>query len=378
MAKKFLIEDIKIGMKFSAPLFTKDNNLVLERKVEIKESIYNRFVRWGIKELYTDGDLMEAEAEVKKVEVDNEIKVEPGKKEYVSIYNSILNIYEDFIKKISDSDKFEKVTLDNIVNYILKLVLTYKNEIISFMSIPNKKFDYLVIHGVNTTIIALIGGIELKLSESDLRLLGYATLLHDIGMQKIPKEILNKANKLSDEEFNAIKAHPITTYKFLSKIGILSQPVLDAILQHHEQFDGNGYPRKISGDKINIFAKIISIADTFQAQIASRVYKKSKTGYLAMKSVLAEAKNKFDPQILRAFLFTLSIYPPGTLLQLNNNAVVTVVSVNPDAPLRPKIRILIDELGDKLTEPVVKDLKEESSLFIVNVLNKDDFQKEIQ
>jgi len=376
MAKKFLIEDIKVGMKFSAPLYTNDNNLVLESKVEIKESIYNRFIRWGIKELYTDGELLgtEPEKEIKKKK-DKEPDAET--KEYIFLYHNALNIYEDFLKTVTESEKFDKKVLDSINENIFKLVNEYKNEIISFMALENKKYDYLVIHGVNTTIIAIIGGKELKLGELDLKQLSYACLLHDIGMQKIPKTILNKTGKLSDEEFNIIKSHPITIYKQLSKVGILSQSVLDAILQHHEQYDGNGYPRKINGEKINIFAKIISVADTFQAQIASRVYRKSKTGYLAMKSVLAEAKNRFDPAVLRAFLLTLSIYPPGSLLQLNNNAIVTVVSVNTDAPLRPKVRILIDEFGDKITEPVILDLKEEAELYIVNVLNKDDFQKDI-
>ena len=94
-----------------------------------------------------------------------------------------------------------------------------------------------------------------------------------------------------------------------------------------------------------------------------------------MKSVLAEAQNRFDPKVLRAFLTTLSIYPPGTLLQLNNNSIGTVVSINSDAPLRPKVRIIVDEFGDKITDNVIKDLKVESNLFIVNVLNKDEYQK---
>ena len=180
-------------------------------------------------------------------------------------------------------------------------------------------------------ILALIGGMQLKLDDKKIKLLGISCLIHDIGMLKVPKNILNKKEKLTTEEYNTIKAHPVTIYKQLSNAGIFNQDVLDAILQHHEQFDGNGYPRKLKGEKINLYAKIIAIADTFEAQITRKVYRKAKTGYMAMKSVLAEAQNRFDPKVLRAFLTTLSIYPPGTLLQLNNNSIGTVVSINTDA-----------------------------------------------
>ncbi len=373
MAKKILIDELKIGMKFSAPLYTNDNNIVLESGVTIKEQIYNRFVRWGIKELYTDGKLIENEENIKKA--DNISDESYFKKNYIEIYNGTLSFYEDFVEGVIKNKNFNKDLLNEIIIDILELVTKFKNDIISYMALENDKYDYLITHAINTTILAIIGGLQLKLEEKKINDLGISALLHDVGMLTIPKEILNKKEKLTKEEFNIIKAHPITTYKQLSNTNIFNQEVLDAILQHHEQFDGNGYPRKLKENKINLFAKIISIADTFEAQITRRVYRETKTGYMAMKSVLAEAKNKFDPNVLRAFLTTLSIYPPGTLLQLNNNSICTVVSINSDAPLRPKIRIIVDEFGDKITNNVTKDLKEESELFIVNVLNKDEYKK---
>lgn len=373
MAKKILIEDLKIGMKFSAPLFTNDNNVVLESGVIIKDQIYNRFVRWGIKELYTEGELIPGEDDIKKTENSSEESI--SKKNYIEIYNRSLSAYEGFIEDVIKNKSYNKDLLNEVIIDILDLVARYKNDIISYMALENDKYDYLITHAINTAVLAIIGGYELKLDEKKIKDLGIAALLHDLGMLNIPKEILNKKDKLLKEEYNIIKAHPITTYKQLSTLNIFNQEILDAILQHHEQFDGNGYPRKLKENKINLFAKIIAIADTFEAQITRRVYRETKTGYLAMKSVLAEAKNKFDPHVLRAFLTTLSIYPPGTLLQLNNNSICTVVSINSDAPLRPKVRIIVDEFGDKITNNLIKDLKEESELFIVNVLNKDEYKK---
>ncbi|HQJ06384.1 MAG TPA: HD-GYP domain-containing protein, partial [Spirochaetota bacterium] len=219
------------------------------------------------------------------------------------------------------------------------------------------------------------GGDELKLQDKQLRELAIAGLLHDIGMLKIPQTILDKEEKLTEDEMNQIRTHPILSYKFVNDKNIFGKDVLDPIIQHHEQYDGNGYPRKLSGDKIHIYAKIISIADAFEAQISERSYRKSKTGYSAMKEVLSESQNRFDPKVLKAFLSILSIYPPGTLVQLNNNSIGTVTAVNPQAPLRPKIKLLLDELGEKPKSPVVIDLKSSLNVFISRVLDKEEYKK---
>jgi HD-GYP domain-containing protein (c-di-GMP phosphodiesterase class II) len=295
--------------------------------------------------------------------------------EYVIIYEKCLVLLEEFIDNYQKNNLFDKEKLEIIIKKMFELVEGFKNDIIAYMGVENDSYDFLTTHSVNSAIIALIGGYQLKLDKAQLRHLGMAGLLHDIGMMKIPKNILNKTGKLSDEEYKIIKSHPITAFKEMNAAGIFNQVVLDAVLQHQEQFDGNGYPRKLKGINISLYAKILAISDTFEAQISPRAYRKSKTSYMAMKSVLAEAQNKFDPKVLRAFLTTLSIYPPGTLLQMNDNSVGTVISINPEAPLRPQIKIIIDEFGEKMTTDLFKDLKDESELFIVKVLNKEEYQK---
>lgn len=295
--------------------------------------------------------------------------------EYVKLYNLSLALYENFLTNFIKADDFDKPRLDMLTDKLVELVNLYKNDIISYMAIEVETYDFFVTHTINSTIIAIIGAKQLNLSEEELKILGIAGLLHDIGMLKIPKDILNKSEKLTEDEYNTIKSHPIIAYKQMNKSELFTQDILDAVLQHQEQYDGNGYPRRLKADKINIYAKILAISDTFEAQISFRTYRKSKTGYLAMKSVLAEAQNKFDPKVLRAFLTTLSIYPPGTLVQLSDNSIGAVSSVNPDAPLRPKVKIIVDEFGDKIIENIIKDLKNDEDLFIVHVLNKEEYKK---
>ncbi len=371
MQKKIPIEELKIGMIFSMPLYTKDNNSLIPAGVPLKEADYNRLVRWGVKELLTDGELIGEEKNIeKKAE-----KIIESTPEYIRLYNECLFLFADFVDFYIKKDSFKKDKLEQILKIIFDLINEYKNDIISHMAVEKEDYDFLIIHSINSTIIALIGAEQLSIDKKDINHLGMAGLLHDVGMLKVPDNILNKTEKLDQEEYNIIKSHPIVAYKQMSKIGIFNQVVLDAVLQHQEQFDGNGYPRKLKGDNIGLFAKILAVADTFEAQISPRAYRKATTGYLAMKSVLAEAQNKFDPKILRAFLTTLSIYPPGTVLQLNDNSIGIVISVNPDAPLRPNIRIIIDRFGEKISDDNLKDLRQETELFIIRVLNKEEYEK---
>ncbi len=372
MTKKIPIEEIKIGMVFSKPLYTGEYNTLIPALVPIKESDYNRLIRWGVKELLTEGELVE-ESKPDRDDIDLTEK-NINIPEYVNNYYACLNMFSDVAETYIKTGEFEKNKLEDIIDKILDLVKNHKNDFLSYMGIENEEFGFIIIHSINSTIISIIGQEQLKLDPRQLRSLAMAGLLHDIGMLKIPQAILNKTNKLTDEEYNLIKSHPIIAYKDMNRGSIFNQSILDAVLQHQEQYDGNGYPRKLKGEKLGLFAKILAVADTFEAQISPRAYRKSKTGYMAMKSVLAEAKNKFDPDVLRSFLTTLSIYPPGTVLQLNNNSICTVISVNSNAPLRPVVRVIIDEFGEKIEENITKDLKEEQDLFIVRVLNKDEYQ----
>jgi len=379
MRRKIAIEDLQIGMVFSKPLYTSENNALIPAGVALKEADYNRLVRWGIKELYTEGELVEVQDEYLDDSIISELSddetINLHNVEYMNNYTSCLSFFEQFIETYLSKEEFDKPKLEEIIKKLLELIENYKNDIISYMGVEKEEYDFLITHSINSTIIALIGGIQLKLDKSQLRHLGMAGLLHDIGMLKIPKVILNKKGKLNDEEYNLIKSHPITAFKEMNRAGIFNQVVLDAVLQHQEQFDGNGYPRKLKGDKIGLYARILAIADSFEAQISPRAYRESTTSYMAMKTVLAEAHNKFDPKVLRAFLTTLSIYPPGTLLQLNDNSISTVMSINPDAPLRPNVKIVIDSFGEKIKDKIVKNLKEESELFIVRVLNRNEYNK---
>lgn len=291
------------------------------------------------------------------------------------IYNFALKEYDFFVGKYLKNEIVGANIFYRIVNYLKTIVEKNKNSVLSYIFLNTENYNYQIYHSINSTIIALTGGMELKLDKDNLNDLGIAGLLHDIGMLKIPEHILTKEEKLTDEEYALIKTHPITSFKYVEENFSFNENILEAILQHHEQQDGKGYPKRTRGEKINLLSKIISISDAFESQISRRSYRRSKSGYMAMREVLSSNNNMFDTEVLKAFLRSLSIYPPGTLVQLNNNAIGVVVQVNNEFPLRPKIKMLVDEFGDVTVKEIIKDLNIDLNLFITRVVNKNDYVK---
>ncbi|HYW83169.1 MAG TPA: HD domain-containing phosphohydrolase, partial [Spirochaetia bacterium] len=138
---------------------------------------------------------------------------------------------------------------------------------------------------------------------------------------------------------------------------------------HHERWDGQGYPRKLKGEDINLAARIVAVADSYIAMINNRPHRNSMIGYSAMKNVLSDNGRHFDPKILKVFLESMGIYPIGSIVQLNNSAIGRVVQTHSEAPLRPTVELIIDEYGNKLGEREVIDLLAKKGTFIVKAVD---------
>jgi HD-GYP domain-containing protein (c-di-GMP phosphodiesterase class II) len=196
-------------------------------------------------------------------------------------------------------------------------------------------------------------------------------------MLRLPKEILDKKGGLSDAEFQRMQAHPLYTHKIVSREMLYPEEVGVIALQHHERWDGEGYPRHISGAAIDMGARIVSVADAFEAMVSHKPYRSPMMGYQAIKNLLSDNSRRFDPDVLKAFIQTMGIYPIGSIILLNNGCLGRVTEVHSDAPLRPKIRVLVDEFGKvfKQDEGDMVDLLIEKSLFIAKAVDPKEIAK---
>jgi len=198
--------------------------------------------------------------------------------------------------------------------------------------------EYTYRHSVDVGTMAAILAKALGESDSFVKDITVVGLLHDIGKEEIPNEILNKPGKLTATEFELIKTHPVRGYRLLAKSPDLTEEMRQAILNHHENIDGSGYPRNLSGDQIGKMAQIISIVDVYDALVTARPYKRAYAPAEAIE-IMFTMSNKFNLKYFKAFLTIVNIYPNGSTIKLSNGEEGVVVRQNKAYPLRPVIKI---------------------------------------
>jgi HD-GYP domain-containing protein (c-di-GMP phosphodiesterase class II) len=199
--------------------------------------------------------------------------------------------------------------------------------------------DYQVSHTVNSLILSVIMGDYLKFSDDQLADLAVAALLHEAGMLHIPPDVYLTDKPLTREERKAIVTHPILGFNILKSLNF-PQNIRLAVLEHHERENGSGYPQRLTGDKISLYAKIIAVACSFEAITAARPYKDAKDGHSGILDLLRNEGGRYDETAIRALIYSLSIYPIGSYVLLSNGRKAQVVDVDPGEPRYPIVRIL--------------------------------------
>lgn len=230
--------------------------------------------------------------------------------------------------------------------------------------------EYTFKHSLDVASMAVLLGRELGLDHKALKELAVAGLMHDVGKTKIPNEIINKPDKLTDEEFAIMKKHPIYSYEIVKDTTGMSEVSKMAVLQHHEKWNGAGYPWHVKGYNINYYARILAVADVFDALVTDRPYHKHFTPSDAIE-IMQGMVDSFDLKILKVFLHCIILYPVGSLVALSNGDTAVVLENNKENILRPLIRTI----NSKQTMDLANDLKCASILITGAV---DDYNADIQ
>jgi HD-GYP domain-containing protein (c-di-GMP phosphodiesterase class II)/acyl carrier protein len=246
------------------------------------------------------------------------------------VLTRIKDVYYNYKLKNFVFDKRMLLQISDLADYLIEETILTKTLSYRVLEYNNTE-DYLFQHSINVAILSISLGNSLDLSSYMLHELSIAALLHDIGMQHVPDEILYKQDSLTDEELKIIREHPVNAVKALRSF--VSNDVLMGIACHHERIDGSGYPYGLSGEQIHLFAKLLAVCDVYQA------LKKWEPSQVI--HYLSEEKNiKFDADITEEFLKNIIVYPTGNYVKLNNGKTAIVMKNNPDDCLRPVIQIL--------------------------------------
>jgi putative nucleotidyltransferase with HDIG domain len=215
--------------------------------------------------------------------------------------------------------------------------------------------EYTYMHSVAVCALMVALGQQMGLQGEALREAGLAGLLHDVGKAKVPLEILNKPGKLSDAEFAVMRGHAERGHALLADMGVVAPAVLDVCLHHHERMDGQGYPHRLRGADIAMLTRMGAVCDVYDAVTSHRPYKAGWDPGEALRQ-MAQWQGHFDPMVLQAFVKTVGIYPVGSLVKLKSERLAVVAEQNPQALLKPKVKVFYSLRSGQRVMPEDLDL----------------------
>jgi HD-GYP domain-containing protein (c-di-GMP phosphodiesterase class II) len=233
---------------------------------------------------------------------------------------------------------------------------------------PYKRFE-IPTHCANVAIFGAKIALSLELPIDEVLQVIQAGLLHDLGMARLPESILFKQGELSEEERGVMQEHPSLGAEIVSRLGAEHAWLQRAIREEHERMDGSGYPRGLAGDRIDRLAKIIGVADVFEAFSHLRAYRSPFTAFEALERIMQMRGEVLDARIVDALADEISVFPLDSYVKLSTGAIGRVVATNPDNLMRPTIEVLWNESWAPV-EPKVVSLEDAPDLAIERPLHE--------
>lgn len=345
------IDNLIPGMKLAKAVFTAGGRVLLTSGMELKPSYIERLRSSGINEVYVEDDISRG------IHV-SDVICEKTRHEAKELVKNLMKSYS-----FSSAVNADKVK--DTINRIIEELLANKDILVNLADIKSVD-DYTFEHSVNVCILSLITGIGLGYNMLRLKDLGVGAILHDIGKMKVPEEVLKKPSQLTVEEFDEVKKHTIYGYEILKNSPNVSMISAFIAFGHHERYDGSGYPLQLRRENIHQCARIVAVADVYDALTSDRVYRRKLRPHEVIEYITSLSTHHFDPEIVDSFVKYVAIYPIGTGVILSTKERGIVARSNKGLPTRPVIRVVYNEKNEKLTEYCEVDLAKQLNVFIVD------------
>ena len=331
---------LKPGMKIDHAVVDRlGRNLVVRGSV-LDENVIDSLLKLGIMSVYVqDGEYEPEETappvspaarrNIEKLRTEDRAKVTLSDSVRKRVAEGIQFVYSN-----AESKELADAT-DSIANDLLATIES-NNAIAIDISALKTSDEYTFKHSVDVATIAMIVAKKQGLPRAQIREIGVAGLLHDVGKIKIPSKILNKPGPLDDREFAIMKQHPVYGFELIRNRNDFGPAVSLGVLQHHEKINGSGYPMQMTAEKICPYAKILSVADIYDALVTERPYKAAFSQRDAVEMIMSMTA-ELDMNAMRSFLESMILYPVDTVVELSNGESAKVVENNPHYILRPVV-----------------------------------------
>lgn len=326
------------GQKLAKPVYDGDGRILLHKGTCIKERYIERLEELGIPFVYIEDEL------VGPLEIDELL--------HDSVKIQSIIVMRDCLEKAQVNKEINYRKVSCIVNKIMDDILSSPNILVAFMDIRTKN-TYFFNHSISVAVLAIVTGLALKLNQFKLKQLGMGAILHDIG----------KAIS-TDED------HPKIGYNIIKNSGEVNITVAHVAFQHHERYDGKGFPRNLKGEQIHLYGAITAIANYYDKLISPQDMKNKMYPYQALERLMAQSNKMFHPELVKAFIHNIAPYPIGSLVRLNTGSYGVVISLNANYPTRPIIKLVTDRFGGLLDKFPEIDLLKEKTLFINEIISE--------
>lgn len=345
------VAKLESGMRLARDVILRDGRILLLKGFTIKPRYIQKLEAYKVKTVFIEEVLVPIE------KIDEE-------RIYEDAFTNIKNVMESVRCGDIADIRILRDTVDEMVRYIL-------NDDVVFMALTGIRDidNYTFLHCVDVCIYSVITAKALNMTTDEIKEVAMAAILHDIGKCKIPLDILNKPDKLNDDEFFIIKNHAIYGMDIIKNTPGLTAKISKIVCQHHEKWDGSGYPLGLKNFDIDRSARIVSVADVYDALTANRIYRKRFMPHEAAEYLLAQSETHFDPKILKVFIDSIAVYPEGIVVMLNTGEIAKVLPAKGILSMRPRVSVITKKDGPPIFDPYEIDLKRNPTVFIVDIIS---------
>lgn len=335
------------------------------------EAVKNRFNELGIENIVPIKYSQEAE------EPEDEDKYKAIRVKAKKTFFSAISVVHNTMNQVKSHDTINVARTKRAVQQLIDVIIEDESALMEMTALRNFD-DYTYVHSVNVCVLSLVLGHNLGLDRKRLSNLGVGALLHDIGKTKLPIELVNKPDSYDEYDWELMRQHPLYGVKFLLKTRSVEETTgraASAIYEHHISYDGTGYPELLKKRLPTLFARIVAIADTYNAMSSGRVYhRKRNLPDEVITSMANRVGTTFDAILLKVFINSLGIYPVGTVVALSTKQVGIVTKSNPKDPENPRVKIVADESGLLgLDDVKVIDLSKEPGINVTKMVDGDKY-----
>ncbi len=366
------ISSLRAGTTFTGDLMIDSSFLILPQTAEMTDDLIKALKQWGFENVISDGSIslggdigvskakeeVSSDQQKEKISVNVKKAIEDSKHTAVgnsdrarmelvrSVYHEYMNYIESVFTHYATHKEIDQEELSETVQDLCIFIKEHRRYILRVnATIQAEGRNFLIIHTMRTTVLCLAIAQQLHLQLSKMVELGVTSIIHEIGMLRLPPQLYMTSRKLSVREKAQISKHTLLGYTIVKDLNF-GLSIQLGVLEHHEKENGTGYPRRLTGDKISSIAKIIAVACTYEAISSPRSYKDEKSTFDALLELLQNKEHAYDGSVIKALLYTVSLYPIGTYVYLSNRKIAEVIDTNPDNPKTPVVQLLTEKEAD--------------------------------